>query len=105
MVKAYDAFKDKGFTVLGVSLDKDTGQGAWVKAIAADGLGWHQVSDRKSWQYAAAQQDGIEEEGMVQRGRPCDADTADDCIGKRAAGPALLDGRPGLTPCLAPQSS
>lgn len=56
VVKAYDAFKDKGFTILGVSLDKETGQGAWVKAIAADGLVWHQVSDLKFWQNAVAQQ-------------------------------------------------
>ncbi|MGI4884635.1 MAG: redoxin domain-containing protein [Janthinobacterium lividum] len=60
VVKAYDAYKDKGFTVLGVSLDKDTGQGAWVKAIAADGLVWHQVSDLKYWQNAAAQQYGVQ---------------------------------------------
>ena len=60
VVAAYNAFKDKGFTVLGVSLDKETGQGAWVKAIAADGLVWHQVSDLKYWQNAAAQQYGVQ---------------------------------------------
>ncbi len=56
VVAAYNAFKDKGFTVLGVSLDKENGQGAWVKAIAADGLVWPQVSDLKFWQNAVAQQ-------------------------------------------------
>lgn len=59
VVAAYNAYKDKGFTVLGVSLDKETGQGAWVKAIAADGLVWNQVSDLKYWQNAAAQQYGV----------------------------------------------
>ena len=60
VVAAYNTYKDKGFTILGVSLDKDTGQGAWVKAIAADGLVWHQVSDLKYWQNAAAQQYGVQ---------------------------------------------
>lgn len=60
VVAAYNAFKDKGFTILGVSLDKDTGQGAWVKAIATDGLVWNQVSDLKYWQNAAAQQYGVQ---------------------------------------------
>lgn len=60
VVAAYNAYQDKGFTILGVSLDKDTGQGAWVKAIAADGLVWHQVSDLKYWQNAVAQQYGVQ---------------------------------------------
>jgi len=60
VVAAYNAYKDQGFTVLGVSLDKETGQGAWVKAIAADGLVWHQVSDLKYWQNAAARQYGVQ---------------------------------------------
>ncbi|OGX82691.1 TlpA disulfide reductase family protein [Hymenobacter coccineus] len=56
VVAAYNTYKDKGFTILGVSLDRENGQGAWVKAIAADGLVWHQVSDLKFWQNAVAQQ-------------------------------------------------
>ncbi|MFD1468880.1 redoxin domain-containing protein [Hymenobacter caeli] len=60
VVVAYNAYKDKGFTILGVSLDKESGQGAWVKAIAADGLVWHQVSDLKYWQNAVAQQYGVQ---------------------------------------------
>lgn len=47
IVAQYHAFKDKGFTVLGVSLDKT--QGAWVNAIKADKLDWTQVSDLKQW--------------------------------------------------------
>ena len=60
LVRVYDTYKDKGFTILGVSLDKDTGQGAWVKAIAADGLVWPQVSDLKFWQNAVAQQYNVQ---------------------------------------------
>ncbi|TGE03788.1 TlpA disulfide reductase family protein [Hymenobacter fodinae] len=45
LVKTYAQYKDKGFTVLGVSLDRPGAREAWVKAIAADGLPWLQVSD------------------------------------------------------------
>jgi peroxiredoxin len=52
IVKAYNAYKDKGFTILGVSLDQD--KAAWEKAIADDKLAWHQVSDLKYWDNAVA---------------------------------------------------
>jgi len=44
LVKVYSAYKDKGFTVLGVSLDNATQRAAWLKAIETDGLPWPQVS-------------------------------------------------------------
>ncbi|WP_026898485.1 TlpA disulfide reductase family protein [Daejeonella oryzae] len=47
IVKQYNSFKNKGFTVLGVSLDK--GKGAWEKAIADDKLTWTHVSELKEW--------------------------------------------------------
>ena len=46
VVKAYNKFKDKNFTILGVSLDQE--KDAWVKAIQKDGLTWSQVSDLQS---------------------------------------------------------
>ena len=51
VVAAYNQFKDKNFTVLGVSLDKD--KAAWLKAIQDDGLTWHHISDLKYWSSAA----------------------------------------------------
>ena len=51
VVKAYNMYKDKNFTVLGVSLDKD--KGAWLKAISKDNLTWQQISDLKQWESAA----------------------------------------------------
>lgn len=45
VVAAYNKFKDKGFDVLSVSIDDDAN--SWKKAIAADGLPWKQVLDRK----------------------------------------------------------
>jgi len=47
VVNTYKKFKDKNFTVLGVSLDK--AKEPWVKAIKDDGLAWTQVSDLKYW--------------------------------------------------------
>ncbi len=52
VVASYEQFKDKNFTVLGVSLDKD--KDAWVKAIKDDHLNWKQVSDLKYWNSDAA---------------------------------------------------
>lgn len=54
LVKSYAKFKDKGFEVLGVSLDKPADKDKWLKAVADDGLTWTQVSDLKAWDNAAA---------------------------------------------------
>lgn len=53
VVSAYGRFKDKNFTVLGISLDRD--RSAWIKAIQDDNLGWAQVSDLKFWNNEVAQ--------------------------------------------------
>lgn len=52
VVAAYNQFKDKNFTILGVSLDKE--KKAWLDAIKSDGLVWKQVSDLKFWNNSAA---------------------------------------------------
>ncbi len=54
LIKAYAAYKDKGFTVLGVSLDKAGDREKWLKAIKDDGLTWTQVSELNSWANSAA---------------------------------------------------
>lgn len=51
IVKQYHKFKDKGFTVLGLSLDRD--RDAWLKAIEDDKLEWTQLSDLKMWDSGA----------------------------------------------------
>ncbi|WP_316789116.1 TlpA disulfide reductase family protein [Pedobacter frigoris] len=48
LVKAYQQFKDKNFTVLGISLDKDVA--AWKKAIADDQLTWNHASELKDFE-------------------------------------------------------
>lgn len=52
IVATYNQFKDKNFTILGVSLDQD--KKAWLKAINDDGLVWKQISDLKFWNSEAA---------------------------------------------------
>ncbi|MGB4775414.1 MAG: TlpA disulfide reductase family protein, partial [Daejeonella sp.] len=47
VVKLYNRFKDKGFTVFGVSLDDN--KSAWLEAIKADQLSWTHVSELKRW--------------------------------------------------------
>ncbi|MBL4753014.1 MAG: AhpC/TSA family protein [Flavobacteriales bacterium] len=52
VVKLYKQYKDKGFEIYGVSLDKN--KNAWVQAIQQDGLEWIHVSDLQFWNSAAA---------------------------------------------------
>ncbi|TAN02097.1 MAG: AhpC/TSA family protein [Chitinophagaceae bacterium] len=58
VVKAYNEYKGKNFTILGVSLDKT--KDAWEKAIKDDHLAWNQVSDLQYWDNAAAKLYGVQ---------------------------------------------
>ncbi len=58
VVATYKQFKDKNFTVLGVSLDQEKKN--WLSAIKEDGLVWKQVSDLKFWNSEAAALYGVE---------------------------------------------
>ena len=57
VVAAFNKYKDRNFTVLGVSLDK--AKPAWIEAINMDGLAWTHISDLQGWQNSVAQQFGI----------------------------------------------
>ncbi|MBB5634190.1 peroxiredoxin [Pedobacter cryoconitis] len=57
VVKAYNRFSPKGFTVLGVSLDQDGTK--WKKAIEDDKLPWDQVSELNGWKNEVAKYYGI----------------------------------------------
>ncbi|TKC64000.1 AhpC/TSA family protein [Pedobacter hiemivivus] len=52
VVKTFNEFKGKGFTVLSVSLDEDSTK--WKAAIEADGMPWYHVSSLKGWKEPAA---------------------------------------------------
>ena len=47
VVKVYQKYKDKGFEIFGVSLDKE--KTAWVEAIATDKLTWKHGSELAFW--------------------------------------------------------
>ncbi|MGI6232763.1 MAG: redoxin family protein [Prevotella sp.] len=52
VVAAYNKYHNKGFEVVGVSLDNR--REAWVKAISQLKMPWPQMSDLKGWQSAGA---------------------------------------------------
>ena len=58
VVAAYNKFKGKNFTILGVSLDDD--KQAWKEAIAKDGLTWNHMSDLKMWDSEAVKAFGFD---------------------------------------------
>ena len=51
VVANYNKFKNKNFTILGVSLDEDKTK--WLEAIKKDNLNWAHVSDLKGWNSAS----------------------------------------------------
>ena len=82
VVIAYNKFKDKNFTVLGVSLDK--AKPAWIDAITMDGLTWTHVSDLQGWSNAVAVQNqifSIPQNYLI--------DPEGRIVGKNLRGPAL----------------
>jgi len=82
VVAAYNKFKDKNFTILGVSLDQK--KDAWEEAIKKDGLAWSHVSDLKYWESSVVPLYGIE-------GIPYNVliDPQGKVIGESLRGPAL----------------
>lgn len=60
VVAAFERFKDKGFDILGVSLDRPGARENWIKAIKDDNLTWTHVSDLQFWNNAAAKLYGIQ---------------------------------------------
>lgn len=53
VVKAFNRYKDKNFTILGVSLDKE--KEPWLKAVKDDQLAWTHMSDLKHWDSKAVE--------------------------------------------------
>jgi peroxiredoxin len=82
VVVAYNKFKSKNFTVLGVSLDRD--RSPWLQAIKDDGLAWTQVSDLKFWSNEVARLykvEGIPQNFLI--------DPNGKIVGKNLRGPSL----------------
>lgn len=82
LVRLYKRYKDRGFHILGVSLDRDKKR--WLAAIEKDKLTWSHVSDLKGWSCAVARQYGVS-------GIPFTVlvDREGNILGTRLRGPAL----------------
>lgn len=91
VVNAYNTYKDKGFDVLGVSLDRPGAKEAWLNAIHDDRLTWTHVSDLQFWNNAAAKLYGIQAipQNLL-------LDPTGRIIGKNLRGPDLLSTLEGL---------
>jgi peroxiredoxin len=59
LLAAYNKFKDKNFTILGVSLDDADGRRAWLGAVKKDDLPWTQVSELQGFSSKAAVMYGV----------------------------------------------
>ncbi len=57
VVKAFNAFHDKGFNIISVSLDDNADR--WKAAIIKDGMPWYHVSGLKKWDEPVAKQFGV----------------------------------------------
>ena len=53
----YADYREKGFDILGVSLDSD--RASWLKAIEHDNLTWKQISDVKGWECEGSKLYGV----------------------------------------------
>jgi len=60
VVAAFNKYKDKNFTVLGVSLDRPDGKENWIKAIKDDNLTWTHVSDLKYFDNEVSKMYGVQ---------------------------------------------
>ncbi|MGM0392532.1 MAG: redoxin domain-containing protein [Bacteroidota bacterium] len=60
IVKTYNKYHDKGFNIIGVSLDREGQKDKWIQAIEDDNLTWPQVSNLKFWQEPVAQLYGVQ---------------------------------------------
>ena len=78
----YAKYKDKGFEIFGVSLDKD--KAAWIRAIENDRLVWKHVSDLQYWNSVGAQAYGVNSIPMTFL-----LDPAGKIVAKGLRGPAL----------------
>lgn len=84
VVESYNKFKNKNFTILGVSFDKPGQKARWLEAIKQDSLTWTHVSELNYFNNAAAQLyriDFIPQNILV--------DPSGKIVGKNLRGPAL----------------
>ncbi len=57
LVQIYSEYSERGFEIIGVSLDRDTA--SWINAIEEDQLAWHHISDVQYWDSEGAKLYGV----------------------------------------------
>lgn len=60
LIKAFNKYQDKPFTIIGIALEMPGDKTNWLKAIRNDGLKWTQLSDLKYWDNSVAKQYNIQ---------------------------------------------
>lgn len=60
IVKTFLKYKDKSFTIISISLDRQDEKNDWIKAIRQDNLTWTNISDLKWWDNAIAKKYAID---------------------------------------------
>lgn len=84
VVRVYNQYKDKGLSIISVSLDRPGQKAQWLKAIEDDKMDWHHISNLQFWNDPIAKQYGV-------RGIPATflLDENGKIIAKNLRGPAL----------------
>lgn len=59
VVRVYNQYKDQGFTVLSVSLDRSDHRDRWLQAIEDDQMDWYHISNLQHWNEPIARQYGV----------------------------------------------
>ncbi len=59
VVEIYRKYHDKGFNIIGISLDRPDAKDKWLKAVKDDRLDWYHVSNLKHWQDPVAKLYGV----------------------------------------------
>ena len=59
IVSVYNKYRDQGFNVIGISLDREDQKDRWLQAIKDDNLDWPQISHLQFWNEPIAQLYGI----------------------------------------------
>lgn len=93
VVKVYNQYKDKGFEIISVSLDRKGQKSRWLKAIEDDQMAWHHVSNLNFWNDPIAKEYGVRSIPATflldEEGRIIAKDLRGDSLGRKVG--ELLD--------------
>ncbi len=59
VVRVHNQFKDKGFNIISISLDRPNQRAQWLKAIEDDKMDWYHISNLNYWDDPIAREYGV----------------------------------------------